>query len=97
MRHHGLVLFVDDNSSATARPRSICCQHLIDWQKRTGYVLRFCLRATLTLPAPENPVADARSLTSQHLLRHRDADPAALKAMKRSQHDGSIMERLRRS
>jgi len=35
--------------SATARRRWTCCPHLVEWQKRTGYITRLACEATLNI------------------------------------------------
>ena len=70
----GSVYFVDDNFIGNRKAALDLLPHLVEWQKKTGYVDAAGLRGDAQhRQAAGDPRADARGLLRHHLLRHRDA------------------------
>ena len=68
------VYFVDDNFIGNRKAALDLLPHLIEWQKRTGYVVRLACEATLNIakrPEILEKMREAYFVTD--LLRHRDA------------------------
>jgi radical SAM superfamily enzyme YgiQ (UPF0313 family) len=76
----GSVYFVDDNFIGNRKALDLL-PHLVEWQKRNGFALQFACEATLNIAKRPEILSDARCLLRHGVLRHRDADPDALKAM----------------
>lgn len=78
----GAVYFVDDNFIGNRRATLELLPHLVDWQKRNGYALRFACEATLNIakrPEILQLMHDALFITV--FCGIETPDPAALRAM----------------
>jgi len=86
----GSVYFVDDNFIGNRKAALDLLPHLVEWQKRTGYVMRLACEATLNIAKrPEIPGEDARGLLRHDFLRHRDAGSRGAEGDAQGpQHDG---------
>ena len=86
----GTVYFVDDNFIGNRKAALDLLPHLIEWQKKTGYVTAARLRGDAQhRQAPRDPGDDARGLLRHHLLRHRDAGSRSAEGDAQGpQHDG---------
>ena len=84
------VYFVDDNFIGNRKAALDLLPHLIEWQKRTGYVMRLACEATLNIAKrPEILEKMREAYLRHHLLRHRD--PRSRRAegdAQGPQHDG---------
>ena len=83
------VYFVDDNFIGNRKAALDLLPHLVEWQKRTGYVTRLACEATLNIAKRRDPREDARGVLRHDLLRHRD--PRSRRAegdAQGPQHDG---------
>jgi hopanoid C-2 methylase len=78
----GSVYFVDDNFIGNRKAALDLLPHLIEWQKRTGYVLRFSCEATLNIAKRPEILAGMReAFFSTIFCGIETPDPVALKAM----------------
>ena len=78
----GSVYFVDDNFIGNRKAALDLLPHLIEWQKKTGYVLRLSCEATLNIAKrPEILRACARRSSATIFCGIETPDPVALKAM----------------
>ena len=86
----GSVYFVDDNFIGNRKAALDLLPHLIEWQKKTGFVLRFSCEATLNIAKRPEILEKMREALLRHdLLRHRDAGSRCSACdEERSQHDG---------
>jgi hopanoid C-2 methylase len=78
----GSVYFVDDNFIGNRKAALDLLPHLIEWQKKTGYVIRFACEATLNIakrPEILEKMRDAFFVTI--FCGIETPDPDALKAM----------------
>ena len=78
----GSVYFVDDNFIGNRKAALDLLPHLIEWQKRTGYAIRFSCEATLNIakrPEILEKMRDAYFVTI--FCGIETPDPVALKAM----------------
>ena len=70
----GSVYFVDDNIIGNRKAIKELLPHLIEWQKKNGYLISFACEATLNIArSPDVLADDARSRLRRDLLRDRDA------------------------
>ena len=60
----GSVYFVDDNFIGNRKAALDLLPHLIEWQKKTGYVLRFSCEATLNIAKRPEILAGMREAFS---------------------------------
>ncbi len=80
----GSVYFVDDNFIGNRKAALDLLPHLIEWQKRTGYVLRFSCEATLNIAKRPEILAQMRDAFFATIFCGIETpDPVALKAMKK--------------
>ena len=80
----GSVYFVDDNFIGNRKAALELLPHLIEWQKKTGYVLRFSCEATLNIAKrPEILAAMREAFFATIFCGIETPDPAALKAMRK--------------
>jgi radical SAM superfamily enzyme YgiQ (UPF0313 family) len=80
----GSVYFVDDNFIGNRKAALDLLPHLIEWQKRTGYVLRFACEATLNIAKRPEILSQMREAFFATIFCGIETpDPAALKAMKK--------------
>jgi radical SAM superfamily enzyme YgiQ (UPF0313 family) len=78
----GSVYFVDDNFIGNRKAALDLLPHLIEWQKKTGYVLRFSCEATLNIAKRPEILAGMReAYFSTIFCGIETPDPVALKAM----------------
>src|SRR5215471_9927805 len=78
----GSVYFVDDNFIGNRKAALELLPHLVEWQKRTGYVLRFSCEATLNIAKRPEILAGMReAFFSTIFCGIETPDPVALKAM----------------
>src|SRR6201746_708116 len=80
----GSVYFVDDNFIGNRKAALDLLPHLIEWQKRTGFVLRFACQATLNIAKRPEILSQMREAFFATIFCGIETpDPAALKAMKK--------------
>ncbi|MEA2897181.1 MAG: hopanoid methylase, partial [Bradyrhizobium sp.] len=80
----GSVYFVDDNFIGNRKAALDLLPHLIEWQKKTGYVLRFSCEATLNIAKRPEILAQMREALFETIFCGIETpDPVALKAMKK--------------
>src|SRR3979409_399237 len=78
------VYFVDDNFIGNRKAALDLLPHLIEWQKRTGYVLRFSCEATLNIAKRPEILSQMREALFETIFCGIETpDPVALKAMKK--------------
>jgi len=78
----GSVYFVDDNFIGNRKAALELLPHLAEWQRRTGYVLRFSCEATLNIAKRPEILAGMReAFFSTIFCGIETPDPVALKAM----------------
>jgi len=78
----GSVYFVDDNFIGNRKAALDLLPHLVEWQKKTGYVLRFSCEATLNIAKRPEILAGMReAFFSTIFCGIETPDPVALKAM----------------
>src|SRR6202000_231092 len=78
----GSVYFVDDNFIGNRKAALELLPHLIEWQKKTGFVLRFSCEATLNIAKRPEILAGMReAFFSTIFCGIETPDPVALKAM----------------
>jgi hopanoid C-2 methylase len=78
----GSVYFVDDNFIGNRKAALELLPHLVEWQKKTGYVLRFSCEATLNIAKRPEILAGMReAFFSTIFCGIETPDPVALKAM----------------
>ena len=78
----GSVYFVDDNFIGNRKAALDLLPHLIEWQKKTGYVLRFSCEATLNIAKRPEILAGMREAFFCTIVCGIETpDPVALKAM----------------
>ena len=78
----GSVYFVDDNFIGNRKAALDLLPHLIEWQKKTGYVLRFSCEATLNIAKRPEILAGMREAFFCTIFCGIETpDPVALKAM----------------
>src|SRR6201995_2173416 len=92
----GSVYFVDDNFIGNRKAALDLLPHLIEWQKKTGYVLRFACEATLNIAKRPEILAGMREAFFATIFCGIETpDPAALKAMKKDHNMmGTIMKAI---
>jgi hopanoid C-2 methylase len=79
---NGSVYFVDDNFIGNRKAALDLLPHLIEWQKKTGYVLRFSCEATLNIAKRPEILAGMREAFFATIFCGIETpDPVALKAM----------------
>jgi hopanoid C-2 methylase len=80
----GSVYFVDDNFIGNRKAALDLLPHLIEWQKKTGYVLRFSCEATLNIAKRQEILARMRdAYFSTIFCGIETPDPTALKAIQK--------------
>jgi hopanoid C-2 methylase len=80
----GSVYFVDDNFIGNRKAALDLLPHLIEWQKKTGFVLRFSCEATLNIAKRPEILAGMREAFFATIFCGIETpDPVALKAMKK--------------
>jgi radical SAM superfamily enzyme YgiQ (UPF0313 family) len=80
----GAVYFVDDNFIGNRKAALDLLPHLIEWQKKTGYVLRFSCEATLNIAKRPEILSQMRKALFETIFCGIETpDPVALKAMKK--------------
>jgi radical SAM superfamily enzyme YgiQ (UPF0313 family) len=80
----GAVYFVDDNFIGNRKAALDLLPHLIEWQKKTGYVLRFSCEATLNIAKRPEILSQMREALFETIFCGIETpDPVALKAMKK--------------
>lgn len=80
----GSIYFVDDNFIGNRKAALDLLPHLIEWQKRTGYVVRFACEATLNIAKRPEILSQMREAFFETIFCGIEtSDPAALKAMKK--------------
>jgi radical SAM superfamily enzyme YgiQ (UPF0313 family) len=80
----GSVYFVDDNFIGNRKAALDLLPHLVEWQKKTGYVLRLSCEATLNIAKrPEILGLMRDALFGTIFCGIETPDPVALKAMKK--------------
>ncbi len=80
----GSVYFVDDNFIGNRKAALDLLPHLVEWQKKTGYVLRLSCEATLNIAKRPEILALMRdALFGTIFCGIETPDPDALKAMKK--------------
>ncbi|HXO71271.1 MAG TPA: B12-binding domain-containing radical SAM protein, partial [Bradyrhizobium sp.] len=80
----GSVYFVDDNFIGNRKAALDLLPHLIEWQKKTGYVLRFSCEATLNIAKRPEILSQMREAMFETIFCGIETpDPVALKAMKK--------------
>jgi radical SAM superfamily enzyme YgiQ (UPF0313 family) len=78
------VYFVDDNFIGNRKAALDLLPHLVEWQKKTGYVLRFSCEATLNIAKRPEILAGMReAFFSTIFCGIETPDPVALKAMRK--------------
>jgi radical SAM superfamily enzyme YgiQ (UPF0313 family) len=78
----GSVYFVDDNFIGNRKAALDLLPHLVEWQKRTGYAIRFACEATLNIAKrPEILEKMREAFFVTVFCGIETPDPAALKAM----------------
>jgi radical SAM superfamily enzyme YgiQ (UPF0313 family) len=78
----GSVYFVDDNFIGNRKAALDLLPHLVEWQKKTGYVLRFSCEATLNIAKRPEILAGMREAFFCTIFCGIETpDPVALKAM----------------
>ena len=78
----GSVYFVDDNFIGNRKAALDLLPHLVEWQKKTGYVLRFSCEATLNIAKRPEILAGMREAYFATIFCGIETpDPVALKAM----------------
>jgi hopanoid C-2 methylase len=76
------VYFVDDNFIGNRKAAAELLPHLIAWQKRTGYIIRFSCEATLNIAKRPEMLEKMREAFFVTIFCGIETpDPAALKAM----------------
>src|SRR5258705_11488754 len=76
------VYFVDDNFIGNRKAALDLLPHLVEWQKRTGYVMRLACEATLNIAKPPEILEKIReALFATVFCGIETPDPDALKAM----------------
>jgi radical SAM superfamily enzyme YgiQ (UPF0313 family) len=76
------VYFVDDNFIGNRKAAVDLLPHLIEWQKRTGYIIRFSCEATLNIAKRPEILQKMREAFFVTIFCGIETpDPAALKAM----------------
>src|SRR5215211_1126301 len=84
--HPGLVYFVDDNFIGNRKATREILPHLVAWQKKNGYPLRFACEATLNLAKQTEILALMREAQFQTVFVGIETPEAdALKAMRKEQ------------
>src|ERR1700742_3350588 len=82
----GSVYFVDDNFIGNRKAALELLPHLVEWQKKTGYVLRFSCEATLNIAKRPEILAGMRDAFFAAIFCGIETpDPVALKAMHKDQ------------
>jgi hopanoid C-2 methylase len=82
----GSAYFVDDNFIGNRKAALDLMPHLIEWQKRTGYVTRFACEATLNIAKrPEILEKMSEAFFVTIFVGIETPDPDALKAMHKDQ------------
>ncbi len=85
----GSVYFVDDNFIGNRKAALDLLPHLIEWQKKTGFVLRFSCEATLNIAKRPEILSQMREAFFATIFCGIETpDPVALQAMKK---DHNIM------
>jgi radical SAM superfamily enzyme YgiQ (UPF0313 family) len=80
----GSVYFVDDNFIGNRKAALDLLPHLIEWQKKTGFVLRFSCEATLNIAKRQEILARMReAFFSTIFCGIETPDPTALKAIQK--------------
>src|SRR3978361_1768199 len=80
----GSVYFVDDNFIGNRKAALDLLPHLIEWQKKTGFVLRFSCEATLNIAKRPEILSQMREAFFATIFCGIETpDPVALKAMKK--------------
>jgi hopanoid C-2 methylase len=80
----GSVYFVDDNFIGNRKAALELLPHLVEWQKKTGYVLRLACEATLNIAKRPEILAGMReAFFSTIFCGIETPDPVALKAMQK--------------
>ncbi len=80
----GSVYFVDDNFIGNRKAALDLLPHLIEWQKKTGFVLRFSCEATLNIAKRQEILTRMReAFFSTIFCGIETPDPAALKAIQK--------------
>src|ERR1700754_1517819 len=78
----GSVYFVDDNFIGNRKAALDLLPHLIEWQKKTGYVVRFSCEATLNIAKRPEILSNMREAFFATIFCGIETpDPVALKAM----------------
>jgi radical SAM superfamily enzyme YgiQ (UPF0313 family) len=78
----GSVYFVDDNFIGNRKATLELLPHLIEWQRKTGYVLRFSCEATLNIAKRPEILSQMREAYFATIFCGIETpDPVALKAM----------------
>ena len=78
----GSVYFVDDNFIGNRKAALDLLPHLVEWQKKTGYVMRFSCEATLNIAKRPEILAGMREAFFTTIFCGIETpDPEALKAM----------------
>ena len=81
---NGSVYFVDDNFIGNRKAALDLLPHLVEWQERTGYVLRLSCEATLNIAKRPEILALMRDAWFGTIFCGIETpDPVALKAMKK--------------
>jgi len=81
---NGSVYFVDDNFIGNRKAALDLLPHLVEWQKKTGYVLRLSCEATLNIAKRPEILALMRDAWFGTIFCGIETpDPVALKAMKK--------------
>jgi len=93
----GSVYFVDDNFIGNRKAALDLLPHLIEWQKKTGYVLRFSCEATLNIAKRPEILSNMREAFFTTIFCGIETpDPVALKAMRKDHNMAvPIMEAIR--
>ncbi len=80
----GSVYFVDDNFIGNRKAALELLPHLVEWQKKTGYVLRLACEATLNIAKRPEILAGMReAFFSTIFCGIETPDPVALKAIQK--------------
>src|SRR6201747_1947300 len=80
----GSVYFVDDNFIGNRKAALDLLPHLVEWQKKTGFVLRFSCEATLNIAKRPEILAGMREAMFETIFCGIETPyPVALKAMKK--------------
>ncbi|MGA2288595.1 B12-binding domain-containing radical SAM protein [Bradyrhizobium sp.] len=78
------IYFVDDNFIGNRKAALDLLPHLIEWQKKTGYVMRMACEATLNIAKRTEILEKMRDAFFQTIFCGIETpDPAALKAMQK--------------